>query len=379
MRLRIATLNVWGLPFGLARDLPERRSAIGASLAGLDVEAVAFQEVWTAATLAALREAGHSAGLVHAWPAAGDTAPGGLLLLSRLPFGAGRFEAYAARGLPERIWHGDYQGGKGFASVRLQTPEGPVGLFATHLVSQYAPDREDVYWGQRMAQVVQLATALRAWPDPVVAVGDFNLSDDQPHHGALLGLAGLRDAALERGRREPTVLPSNPYRSSRRAPDARIDYVFVRAGAERGLRTLGFERVFDEPLRLGGRKAAYSDHAGLRVELAVDRTTAGGETPAADPGAVETARRLLVGGRSAAEQRRFRRRALGGLGLTAAALAFLGQRGGGLSRRRMLRGLLGSGGALMGLSGLGALALAELASPDETAAFDRALRELESL
>ncbi len=377
MRLRIATLNVWGLPFGLARDLPERRRAIGAALGDLDVDACAFQEVWTPATLQALRGAARGAGLVHAWPAEGDAAPGGLLVVSRIPLAAARFEAYRARGLPERVWHGDYQGGKGFATVHLETPDGTVGLVSTHLVSQYAPDPEAVYRGQRMAQVVQLAAALRGLHHPLVAVGDFNLSERQPHHQALRGLSGLRDAAAERERRDPTILATNPYRAARGVPDVRVDYVFLRDGAGRGLRARALERVFDAPLRLGGREAAYSDHAGLRAELELGATTRG--TGAADPAAVETARRLLVEGRAAAERRRASRRSLAGLGLAGGALAFLGQRGGGLSRRRVLRGLLRSGGALAGLSGLGALALAELASPTETAAFDRALLDLKSL
>ena len=95
-----------------------------------------------------------------------------MLLLSRHPFEGARFEAYTARGLPERFWHGDHFGGKGFAELRLHTPEGPLHLLSTHLLSQYAPDAEDIYWGQRMAQVVQLAARVRALQARVWALLD---------------------------------------------------------------------------------------------------------------------------------------------------------------------------------------------------------------
>lgn len=375
MGLRVASLNVWGLPWGLARDLPARLDAIGRRLPGLDVDVVAFQEVWTSHGLETLRAAGRRAGLTHAWSGGLGVAGGGLLVLSRLPVLRGRFERYATCGLPERIWNGDYLAGKGFAELEIAAPGGNVAVFATHLVSQYAPDPEDVYRGQRMAQVVQLAQRVRRQVLPVVALGDFNLRDDQPHYTALLGLAGLRDAARERSRRQATVTASNPYRRERRSRrDARIDYVFVRNGLGSGLRVSQIDRVFDEPLEDAGA-LTYSDHAGLRAEL----EPGPGAPPArVDLAAVETARHVLLRARVAAEQRRHDRR-LAGTGAGAAALVCLGAHRGGLSRRRLLRGLLVSGGVLAGLAGIGAAGLVVLASPDESQGIDTALRQLDAL
>lgn len=373
MGLRIATLNVWGLPWGLARDLPQRLEAIGARLPGLDADVVAFQEVWTSEGLDALRDAGRRSGHAHAW-----SGGGGLLVLSRRPLGAARFEAFRARGLPERVWNGDYQAGKGFAELELERPSGRIALFVTHLVSQYAPDSDDVYRSHRMAQVVQLAARVRARPEPVVALGDFNLREDQPHHAALTGLTGLRDAAAERARREPTVVSGNPYRrDSRPLANARIDYVFVRDGLERGLRVRELRRVFDEPLLLGGSELAYSDHAGLRAVLEVDAAQA--VPRPLEPAAVATARRLLLAGRDEAHARRLERRRLAAAGLGAGAVALLGSRRPALTRRQLLRGLLVSGGALAGLAGAGCAGLAEIASPDESRAFEATLRQLEHL
>jgi endonuclease/exonuclease/phosphatase family metal-dependent hydrolase len=377
MRLRIATFNVWGLPLGLARDLAPRTRAIAAGLAALDVDVLAFQEVWTAETLRALRDAGRGAGLLHAFAGDGRGRRGGLLVLSRLPLREARFTPYRVRGLPERLWHGDFHAGKGFAELRLDSGRGALACFATHLHSQYAADAGDLYRAHRMAQVVQLAAQLRRVRQPVLALGDFNFREDQPHHRGLIGLAGLRDVAAELSRREPTVLSGSPYRRGARAQTARIDYVFVRDGAEQALAPVEVARIFDAPLPLGGRTAAYSDHAGVRAEIEL-RGAAGSAAPPA-PAALAEARELLLAGRAEALGRRRERRLLASGGLLAGGLALLAARRGPLTRRSLLRRLASAGGALGGSAGVGAALLAELASPQELRGFDESLRELDAL
>ena len=86
-----------------------------------------------------------------------------------------------------------------------------------------------------MAQVVQLAARVRAIRTPLVATGDFNFREDQAPYRALRGLTGLRDAAAELDRRRPTVTAENAYRSDRKRPGLRIDYVFARDGADRSV------------------------------------------------------------------------------------------------------------------------------------------------
>jgi len=385
MQLRIATLNVWGLGFGLARDLPQRLRAIGADLAALDVDVAAFQEVWTSRGVASLAESGRAHGFTHSWQGDRDGSRGGLLVLSRLPIAAARFELYRARGLPERFWHGDYQARKGFAELDLVTSQGTVALFVTHLVSQYEPDARDTYRGHRMAQVLQLAARVRRRREPVVAVGDFNLREDQPHHAALLGIAGLRDAAAELDRRELTIMAENPYRRESRPRDGvRIDYVFFRAGAEESLRAAGVQRVFDRPAQPIEGALAYSDHAGLRAEFELgpapgQRADVRRDAPAPEPGTLGLARAEIARGLEQAVARRDRRRLLAGLGLTAGLLTMLGAGRAPLTRRHLLRGLLRWGGGLAGATGVGALALAALTSPAEVRSFEAALQDLDAL
>jgi hypothetical protein len=96
MRIRVATLNVWGLPEPLAPSVPARMQAIGRQMASLDLDAIAFQEVWTEDARSELVAAGRAAGLPLAWhhPAGFG---GGLLVLTRLPIRSARFVRSAAR------------------------------------------------------------------------------------------------------------------------------------------------------------------------------------------------------------------------------------------------------------------------------------------
>ena len=106
MKIRMATLNAWALPEPLARDVPERIRAIGAKLPSLDLDVMAFQEVWTANSRRSLRRAGRRAGLAYCWDGERGSlggGSGGLLVLSRLPIMDVDFESYALRGEAERV------------------------------------------------------------------------------------------------------------------------------------------------------------------------------------------------------------------------------------------------------------------------------------
>ena len=72
MKLRVVTLNVWALPWGLSRQVPARLDAIGHALADLDPDVVAFQEVWTEEARRRLVVAPRGPG----WSTPGPTGPG---------------------------------------------------------------------------------------------------------------------------------------------------------------------------------------------------------------------------------------------------------------------------------------------------------------
>ncbi len=368
MNLRLASLNVWGLPWPASREGSERMRAIGAQLPALELDIAAFQEVWTGSARQSLREAGQRAGLVHVWQHGAALGGSGLFVLSRAPFEDARFEAFALRGFPQRVWQGDYHGGKGFCGLRYTGPDGTFTLIDTHLHAQYVDDAHDDEHPHRVGQIVQLAAAIAEHRDPVLAAGDFNMREGRPEYAVFMGLTGMCDAAAELDRRQPTTLLSNPYRIQRGARlEERIDYVFTRDGDGSRLRVRSLARIFDEPPARG--PAAYSDHAGLVAELALEADAAS-HAPQPEAAAVALASRVIATGRAAAEARRDTQRLAASGALAGAALALAGRRRLLLSRRSVLRGGLGAGALLALPYGIANGGLSEFAYPDEVAAFD---------
>lgn len=370
MQVRVATLNVWALPEPFGHQVRPRMRAIGARLSSLDLDAIAFQEVWTGEARGILLRAGRKAGLPHAWY--NDTALGGsgLLVLSRLPIEAVHFERFVLPGRPQRVDHPDYYGGKGFARVRLATAAGPVTFVDTHLHARYGGDVAHEYLAYRIGEVVQMALRLAVVREPLIAAGDFNFREGDPEYRVLQGLTRLRDVAAEFGRPEPTVFRGNPFRAGGRKTDRRIDFLFIRDGGQLGVRARETRRVFDEVFELGGKPASYSDHAGVLAEIEI-----GGSSPAKakafDPEAAGLASRLLAEGRRLAEGQRRGDRTVAGIGLGAALLAAAGVRHRRVSRRRLLRAGL-EGASILALAPcIGLSVLSEVFAPDELRAFDQ--------
>jgi endonuclease/exonuclease/phosphatase family metal-dependent hydrolase len=366
MNIRVATLNVWGLP-PLSPRVPERMAAIGDRLASLNLDVVAFQEVWTAEARRVLRAAGQRAGLVHAWHKSASLGGSGLVVLSRLPIDSIRFEGFELDGVPERLDHGDFYAGKGFVSIRVNTQAGPVTVIATHLHAPYSGPIARQYRAHRIGQIIQIAMAARETDDPILALGDFNFREDEPEYAIFTGLTGARDTAAELDRRQPTVRGENAYRRNGSRP-RRVDYVFARDGVERGITPLSIERSFDKALSFHGQRASYSNHAGLVATFAISE----GATPLTrpSPGIVARAREFLSEGRANAERRQRGRRTWAGLGFGCAAVASVGLRSPNLTRRRLLRGSLQCVAVTALAPGVGLTLLSEVFVPSEIRAFD---------
>ncbi len=341
MRLRFASLNVWALPYGMAPDTSDRLRRIGEGFAEDPADVWALQEVWTEEAQRDLAAAAREAGYAHVWHPDQGRGGSGLFLASRLPLADVRLETYRTAGIATHIHRGDYAGGKGFATARLETDAGPLVLVNTHLHAQYAPPRSDLYHAHRVGQVVQLAYALRAVREPIVALGDFNLREARPEYEILQGLTGFVDAAAALDAREPTSSDGD-----------RIDYVFSRGPIPRSFAS------FD----------AASDHRGVRAELEI---VAAPEVQP-DPIALRRAAVTLERGRYQARGRRGRERLAAGALTLGALAAILGARA---SRRRFLRLGLGLGAALA----LPAAGLAALSSERWVPAERQALAEVASL
>jgi endonuclease/exonuclease/phosphatase family metal-dependent hydrolase len=350
--------------------------AIGDVLPPLDLDIIAFQEVWTSKARDYLIAGGRNAGLTHVWHTDTSFGGSGLMVLSRLPIESAHFERFALRGPPEEIAQGDFYGGKGFVVVRLKTPAGPLTLVNTHLQARYSKSVPHEYRALRTGQIVQLAINAMELEDPVFATGDFNFGDDDVGHRVLTGLTGFRDVAAELEHREPTVIRSNPYRTMRWKPDRRSDYVFVRNGARSRLKPVSVSRVFDEAFTLGGRPAALSNHAGVMAEIEVAPGDIMGARRLFDPDTVELAQRLLSEGIAEAQERQRGGRTWVGAGIGWALMGAVGTRKLSTTRRRLLRGAL-RGAAVAALApAVGLSILSEVYVPNELRAFERLAQRL---
>jgi endonuclease/exonuclease/phosphatase family metal-dependent hydrolase len=372
MRLRVLSLNVWGLPAPVGRLVEERLERIGADLPALETDVALFQEVWTEGARAQLLAAGPRAGLPHTWAPSGPAAStGGLVALSRHPIRSPSFRPYLLCGLPQRITHMDYYSGKGIGRFDVELGGSPVAIVNTHLHARYSPARvRDEYVGHRSAEVIELVDELRALSSPVVLAGDLNMRDVSPEYRLLRGMTGLVDAAAELDVRQPTSTLDNAYRAERGAVnESRIDYVMTRDGTERGLRPVAFRRVFDEPISVAGRPGAYSDHTGVMADLELGGP--GQPPPRVRETSFELARLLLENGRERARRRRAIERFGAGVGIAAAGAAAFALRRRTASRRRFLRLLLAASAGLAATSAGGLLTLSERFVPDELADFER--------
>lgn len=363
--LRVATLNVWGLTGGLSRHTEPRMHAIAARLPRLELDLLAIQESWTEEGRRILVEGGRAAGLVHVWhrqPAFGGS---GLVLLSRRPLGEVRFREYRLCGLPERIDHGDYYGGKGVALATIDTAAGPVHVLDTHLIAHYEVARLDAYHGHRVAQLIEIAVLLAQTPHPVIALGDFNLRETTEEHRILTGLTGLRDVAVQLDTRQDTVLADSPYREGR--PSARIDYALLRDGSTATLEARSIRRVFDDALVFEGEAGGYSDHAGLVCDVGVGGARKAEPKEAADREALGLAAAALIYGEERARQRRRSQLGLAGAGVLGSGAFVLGGRH---TRRRFLRASCGLGAGLLASLGAGSTALAWAFGSREQAGYE---------
>jgi endonuclease/exonuclease/phosphatase family metal-dependent hydrolase len=378
MQIRIATLNVWSLPGPLAKHKRARMAAIAAALPALELDVIAFQEVWTEATRAQLLAGVRHAGLRHIWHNPGNTTgASGLLVASRLPIISAQFEAFTARGFAERIQHMDYYSGKGYTQIALETAQGPIVIADTHLHANYTRKPGiDEYAGVRAAQLIQIAAGLRNVSDPIISLGDFNTEEREPAYALLTDLAGLRDVAVQLDRRQMTSLADIPYHRVNHA-EKRIDYVFHRPGTARRLRPVQIDREFDAIFNVGDEAATFSDHAGLVASFEME--AANSTTRAPSEAVFQIGEQLLTHGREVSQHRQ-RHQRIGFAGAAILGLASLaGARKARQSRRQFLRRGLQAAGLLAAAGSAEQLVLSEMANPLEVDAYATAQQQLNHL
>ena len=382
MHLRLATLNVWGLPKPFSDDLSARLRAISTKLPELPVDVLLVQEAWSDEMRDGLQAAAQAAGFDVAL--ASRTSGGGLMAISRRPILSNRFEKFRFRGDPERLSQGEFLGAKGFQTLTVDTDEGPTTVINTHLHARYRRARPRLNSAVRAAQLLQLVGEVHRTPGTLLIGGDFNCSETDPEYRIWKGLTGAIEAA--EGRRDlPTLSRSNYYKRHRSGADKRVDYLFIRPGSGVDSRFESPSLAFAERPSIRGIERSFSDHFGLQAQAhwnpAKSRASANPPpaAPPMDPEAFALARGLLDVGHKEADRREAAHFRYATSWVAGAALAASLRKDPWLTRRRFLKSMTGvvAFASLAPAAGYGTLARVD--SDSKRGAFDDAREVLARL
>jgi endonuclease/exonuclease/phosphatase family metal-dependent hydrolase len=243
--LDLLTMNLWGLPWPLARERRDRKRRFVEHLVRGAYDLVGIQELWWPWR----RSLGHAPLVVP--PSRRDS---GLGLAGRLrACGSARVEHFRDHAGVDRLKR------KGVLRTTVEAhPDVRLCAVVTHLQAGRRQARA------RAAQVDQLLDTVSGERRPVVLMGDFNLHRESAldrRSEARLAAAGFVDAALAVSRSEPTYDSSNPFVRRRRCAE-RFDRVYLREGGDVRLEPIEAEVVRVRPRPL-------SDHHPLRVRVAI--------------------------------------------------------------------------------------------------------------
>lgn len=284
LSIRVVSFNAWALPVTIPTQEKRRRlKRLPAALAALDADVLVLQEVFDVrGRRQLLRElcppyqttpdALETRRILGLLPA---DATGGTVVLSRFSVTGSRFVPHSLgreTKIDERL------GRKGASIVHLDTPVGPLTVFALHLYAGTKPEDTRI----RTAQLAPLLEVLNAEAatNPVLLAGDINTSPTvgypeppgagnpyTPEYAALIA-AGFGDA-LPPNPTPPeltaTWVPSRnryaalPYQETK--SDERYDYVMMREGSSHSWSVRAAGTVLD------GAGEHLSDHVGVLVEV----------------------------------------------------------------------------------------------------------------
>lgn len=267
------SFNIWGmLPFGVApaKDRRERLGAFGEVLPSLGLDVLCLQEVWMPQDQNYLAQCAEAAGLPYIFYFEHGLAGSGLMTCSRFPIIETAFQPF--RLIPPPSAQYDFVSAKGIGLTRLQTPNGLLDVYNTHVSHQAKIDAKDLYSAYRAAALYQIAQYVNAYSatQPVIMGGDFNTKPDQLGYRLLAALGQLMDcyAALHPDQNGYTYSKNNFYNRKHRASE-RIDYIWVRDGGGLTLEPLKAEILLES--MPAAPHLSYSDHYALRVELALNQ------------------------------------------------------------------------------------------------------------
>lgn len=260
VQIKVLSLNVWGLPAPIGRQLSERMERIAEAVQPYDV--VLLQETFDQTTAdlpvrAAFPYAYHhlNGDLWHQ--------SSGLMVLSRYPIVETDFMPFPHAVIPDAFAN------KGVLFTRIRHPElGFVDLYNTHYQSREGEEPAEVRTQTDNPTLVRLLLKHNRYY-PTVLGGDFNFYPDKREYRDLhrrLDLidtyASARPVAAEGQRISHHTHPSWIAYSDK---ETRIDYIFALKSALWNYRVTDTRIVFREPIR----GHMLSDHLGVSTTLEI--------------------------------------------------------------------------------------------------------------
>lgn len=259
--LKVLSLNVWGLPAPIGKDLEPRMERIAESIQDYDI--VALQETFDQRTEVLPRLSGFAYAYHHKNGGLYSQACG-LMVLSRYPIVETDFMAFPKAVLPDSL------ASKGVLFVRLKHPQlGFVDVYDTHYQSRDEADAvktriESDNW-----------TMQRLWLKhnryyPTILVGDFNLLPQQSEYqdlGQRLPLIDTYDLARPQAAAGEQISHHTwPSWTSYTPHEDRIDYIFLLKNGLWNYRVSESRILFREPVR----GYLLSDHLGVASTIEIE-------------------------------------------------------------------------------------------------------------
>lgn len=274
-KLRILTLNCWGIPF-ISKHLKERMTAIGDVLLSGKYDLICMQEVWNNKDFLYLKKY-----LKHVLPYSHYFYSGvfgsGLCVFSKHVIHQVFFHHWPLNGYFHKVHHGDWFGGKGIGLCCLKIGDLKVNLYTAHLHAQY--HETDEYCAHRIVQAVDAAQFIQltsGFCDIIILGGDLNIEPDSLPYRIICGESCyLKDCFLISSNQISKDLEgtNESSRNSYSDPKSllinshgkRIDYILFRAKSNIQVNLVDYELPL--PSRVPNREFSYSDHEAVSATI----------------------------------------------------------------------------------------------------------------
>ncbi|CAF1149574.1 unnamed protein product [Rotaria magnacalcarata] len=287
MKLRVLSLNIWGVHF-MAKLIDKRIQALINHLNSpeVDYDIIGLQEVWSKRDYLHIQNRIKSI-YSHSYYFLSGVIGSGCCIFSKHPIIGVYEHRYSLNGFPHKIQHGDYFAGKLIGLCKILINGHVVNVYNTHLHANYhhvIP--KDIYLGHRVCQAYELiqfieSTSAADTTHLTILLGDLNLRTEDLGFQLIRGILQLHDSFLERINKDiydPTVgnngltcdLLDNPYVTpyQLQGEGERIDYILYRARNDNVKCLEAYPTLHKVPNDPNG--LYYSDHLAVYALFEID-------------------------------------------------------------------------------------------------------------